>query len=685
MAVVIITGHLTRLEAFRLILPASPIPRPWVEIYPHLFPGATALSADELAALPRPSATHVKRSSRKIVVPPNPANRANPANPYPALVLRHEGNVSAATLKTLNRLCPAQGWTMENLRRQETAVLPSFDRQVANLELAAHICGFMLANAGDLLGVQRTAPLPPQVTLSLLLYGDGYSPRGRPNVTTKLALLDKSRTLFPFVDGSGGLPQSTGFLTWRELPKAEYSNWIPNRAKELNRLHEYTFPVTVSQAIVDVSIRWDFLTADHHHLWSECSKRPCVVCPWKHGDDVEGLFSARGVAFGVFGAGKFAGVKGVERVEVIQPYLHNHKGAISRMCGVVGRALDTETKHKFLCMVGSIARRYRPGDLTSDSKQSKTMVRNRLACGVSLTGREGRTLLARLLTSGLLPQPFHGLCLAYCHVVYLTYGRMLGISTATWASIGRVYTYLVHLIMHFTEGGSTATMYFHGTTHVWDQPTRVPITALDEAGESQIRVTTRYAGITSTQSDPSIRDCLGHEVYKKYIANRQKRGGVQLWVPKRRRVWLEECCVSPDAVWRRVLDQLGAADDGCVVLMNAATKALRIEFPGGVEEEDVFCVCGHCGDAKGTIMREWVAYDGAVLSEWPLLGLVPGKQFVSKRKRKDKQEFLGFLELLLCLILTLQETLRIRMMVGITRLRANVGNQCGSVGLLAVH
>ena len=119
--------------------------------------------------------------------------------------------------------------------------------------------------------------------------------------------------------------------------------------------------------------------------------------------------------------------------------------------------------------------------------------------------------------------------------------------------------------------------------------------------------------------------------------------------------------------------------------MNAATKALRIEFPGGVEEEDVFCVCGHCGDAKGTLMREWVGYDGAVLSEWPLLGLVPGKQFVSKRKRKDKQEFLGVLELLLCLILTLQETLRIRMMVGITRLRANVGNQCGSVGLLAVH
>ena len=50
----------------------------------------------------------------------------------------------------------------------------------------------------------------------------------------KAALVDMGGTLFPFV---GNIPQTSGFLSWREMSKVDYCTWVAeNRPKELNAL-----------------------------------------------------------------------------------------------------------------------------------------------------------------------------------------------------------------------------------------------------------------------------------------------------------------------------------------------------------------------------------------------------------------------------------------------------------------
>ena len=61
----------------------------------------------------------------------------------------------------------------------------------------------------------------------------------------------------------------------------------------------------------------------------------------------------------------------------------------------------------------------------------------------------------------VLPLPFHSLDLLYCSMVHLCYG-CTQLSTCSWRAMGLLCTYLVHIILEFTEEGCTATLYMHG-------------------------------------------------------------------------------------------------------------------------------------------------------------------------------------------------------------------------------
>ena len=132
-------------------------------------------------------------------------------------------------------------------------------------------------------------------------------------------------------------------------------------------------------------------------------------------------------------------------------------------------------------------------------------VRGRFQAGISLTGREARTVMGRLAGGMVHPLPFHSLVVAFCHMVHLCYGCN-NLATVTWQAMGMLYTYIVHIIPEFAEEGCTATLYMHGWSHTWFNP-RTPMYS-DEAGERDLRVAKRYAPVTSTRQDASISESM---------------------------------------------------------------------------------------------------------------------------------------------------------------------------------
>ena len=191
------------------------------------------------------------------------------------------------------------------------------------------------------------------------------------------------------------------------------------------------------------------------------------------------------------------------------------------MCGVIGRTLPPAQQHELLVAIGTVAPRYKPLDLPPESKQLRKHVRGRFLGGVSLTGRESRTLVGQLVSTMALPNPFHMLLLAFSHLVVLTYSS-IEVSYRQWQGRGILCTYLVHLVMELAEEGSCATLYFHGWQHQWFQK-RTPVGFSDEAGERDLRMNKRFAPVTSTQADASTRDILTHELWKKFVKEGKER------------------------------------------------------------------------------------------------------------------------------------------------------------------
>ena len=245
-----------------------------------------------------------------------------------------------------------------------------------------------------------------------------------------------------------------------------------------------------------------------------------------------------------------------------------------------------------------------------------------------------------------LPNPFHLMCLTFCHMVVLVYAS-LDISYKHWQGMGMLCTYLVHLIAELTEEESTATLYFHGWSHhFFNSP--IPVDFSDEAGERGLRPATHYAAITSTQPQKSIEETLTNELYRTFVqpAQSPKPNGSpnpKWWHPVQRCFVLESCIVNASDQWHKVfqrvlkvLFQCQATGD-CFIYMHVATESLKVVFPKSDPEIDIYCVCGQCGEGKSG-RRKWEAAKLEVVVEWKILSLVSLSKFARRKLRRQKRQ-----------------------------------------------
>ena len=316
------------------------------------------------------------------------------------------------------------------------------------------------------------------------------------------------------------MPKCTDMINWMELPKVVDGEWLPKPAEAQQALPSCKFNQHMKYGRT-LHVQFGCLTADHHHLWSECGQKGCVACTWVNKHGAATLFLHKGGCLNdVRGSHKFQGVSNPTQVYIIQPVLHNTKGGASRLFGVIGRTVSAPYKHELLKVIAQVARRYHPGSLPPDSTEHQRLVRGRFQAGISFTSREGRTVMGRLAGGMVRLSPFHSLVVAFCHIVHLCYGCTT-LATVAWQAMGLVYTYIVHIIPEFGEEGCIATLYMHGWSHSWFNP-RTPMLYSDEAGERDIRVAKRYAPGHSTRQDASISESLKHELYEKVCVRKRR-------------------------------------------------------------------------------------------------------------------------------------------------------------------
>ena len=151
--------------------------------------------------------------------------------------------------------------------------------------------------------------------------------------------------------------------------------------------------------------------------------------------------------------------------------------------------------------------------MADNAPQARAEARQRFTSGLSLTGRESRELVGTVVLEMHLPLPFHFAALALCHVAVLLYACDLQLPTVQWRAAGGTYSFLATLVVELAQGGSTCTLYCHTLLHTWGL-SGLSIHTSDEAGESNLRLSKRFARVTSTVPDDSIRKCLTHELYQ---------------------------------------------------------------------------------------------------------------------------------------------------------------------------
>ena len=383
-------------------------------------------------------------------------------------------------------------------------------------------------------------------------FSDGYDPRGRSNYNVKVAILDLAGQLF---DPFEGVPSATCLLTWRELPRADWASWAVNgRVQQIKKLQATTFrsPAVVAgrRHVVQPRLQLRFLMADHHQMWCELQNgQGCCSCQWDRKNHLANLFTTAPLHLDSYSV-RLAGLSNLAQVQAVHPVLHTIKGFGSRTVGVVGRTLPTIEWCTFLVLVVAVARRY---ELKMDphTKQCQSKTRSRFRSGLSLTGREVRTLFPIVVQTGKLPSPHHQLFLSFCHIVSLLYGTR-HIPPCVWSTGGKVHVYLTLLITEMCEGGSTCTLYAHGMTHFFDYP-RLPVHVQDEGGEAWLAVAKRFAGVTSTENSESIRETLQHEHYVQFLKRVNKRNRVEHWHPDVRAILLQPYTVVATECWRFML------------------------------------------------------------------------------------------------------------------------------------
>ena len=199
-------------------------------------------------------------------------------------------------------------------------------------------------------------------------------------------------------------------------------------------------------------------------------------------------------------------------------------------------------------------------------------------------------------------------------MVVVLYASDLGPPPGVWQAWGKIHVYPIHLIMEYAESGSTATLYLHGLTHAFSQA-RVPIQYSDEARERDLRLGKRFAILTTTCPEDSIRKTLNHEFSTKFPARKSRRSQVHFWKPVRRALVFEQCVLSASPEWRVIVERIVRpllALPTITVLCNVHTQSVLVQLVSEVDAHDVYCIYGHCRYERSG-RREWVAFHLEVL------------------------------------------------------------------------
>ena len=112
-------------------------------------------------------------------------------------------------------------------------------------------------------------------------------------------------------------------MTWLELPNSVDGECVPKRVEALQAVPLYKFRQRMkyggAKDTTALQLKFSCVTADHHHLWSECRQKGCVACPWvkKHGSATL-LLHKGGHLNEVRGSHKFHGVSNLAKVNTIQ-------------------------------------------------------------------------------------------------------------------------------------------------------------------------------------------------------------------------------------------------------------------------------------------------------------------------------------------------------------------------------
>ena len=211
------------------------------------------------------------------------------------MLLRHEHVVPAVVVQTLDRLQPGVGWSMVALRQHDLLHLLAVDYSLSSRGLLPELCHLLLHKSGTLAVQGRRDPPPQQATLILGLYANGYQPRGRPNINTKICVIDFAGDWFPRF---GRVLTCKNMITWMELCKVVNGEVVPKWAEALQALPLCNFKQRMKYGgtVYPTTLHLHFgcLIALHHHLWSKCRQKGRVACPWVNKHVVATLFLHKG-------------------------------------------------------------------------------------------------------------------------------------------------------------------------------------------------------------------------------------------------------------------------------------------------------------------------------------------------------------------------------------------------------
>ena len=622
----------------------------WLRIFATNFPEEPPVTAElfeerKAQVLGVPRATY---AVKRVQGPPcGTPSAPPPAQPHPspvvaeaalaaaAIDVRHQVGLSQKEMDALSRIIKeATGlrtrWQSDRVKAQEQT-LPAFDRSPGNDKLLHDLVAFQISSAA------ATNPPNPftSAEVSLFVWCDGYTPRGRSSKCIKVALLDRDAILLPCVPGyTCGV---THLMTWRDWGVADMKEWVGSGGftREMGHLAGgFILPIMRDGQVVRCPIKVtpvSLYTADHLELWGVL-QRPqkfrAVFCS----HPVDEWLDHLGICTHITPQQVMG-----QPCLVLPPILHDMKGAGNRGLGIVGRALPGNLAVVFFKALRlSVKRKYAP----PPSCDLAQFVRQRFSGDkIAYTGREVRYIFSYLLSHIALPLPHHHFVVCFSRLITLQYKPSEKLAPAIRAAVGFMCTFVCIFLLEMMEAGSTKTTYWHSIWH-WHFAVvpQLPLILSDEAGERLLKVMKDFAKKTSTQAEQSSHQVLVHEMYQRVRKGHKRlRSYARCFTEVEYRSFVfEPCWARSNETWSarffNVLGFLQALEPKDVVISVAQDLSFRVAFNGLGPVLDAMCVCTTCQTSQPRT-KIWTPWDGTVPNPITYMGLVSNRKYRSHRRR----------------------------------------------------